>query len=86
MYLVVVVVQQPEALHQLDQADGDCEGIGEGLHRRPALVREVHHIQQQVDHLGEGLRLKHTEWRGVVSHYLVCVRACMCGDSTTWTF
>lgn len=33
VYLMVMVVQQPEALHQLHQTDGDGEGCGEGLYR-----------------------------------------------------
>ena len=51
-YLVVVVVEQPQALDQFDQADGEGEGCGEGLYRGPPFIGEgVHDIQQQVDHL-----------------------------------
>lgn len=49
---MVMVVQQPEALHQFDQTNGDGEGCGEGLYRCASFIGEgVHYIQQQVDHL-----------------------------------
>ena len=61
-HLVVVVVEQPQALDQFDQADGEGEGGGERLHGRPPFIGEgVHDIQQQVDDLRSPGQGKHTQ-------------------------
>lgn len=49
---MVVVIQEPQALNQLNQTNGDGKGCGEGFHRCPILVGiGIHDIQQQVKNL-----------------------------------
>ncbi len=69
VYLVVMMVQQPEALYEFHQSNRDGKSCGEGLHWCSLLIGEgVHDIQQQVNHLGQQVKAHTRSGLNLVHH------------------